>query len=73
MKFKDLVIGQLYQSVNGTYRFTGFWNYNIAEFEEMGYAFDEDGEELIDDDADEIVVDDCVSMTEHDIRNLEAI
>ena len=33
MKFKNLVIGEIYQDSNGIYRFTGMRNGNIAEYE----------------------------------------
>jgi hypothetical protein len=57
MKFKDLEINEVYEDVNGYFRFTGMRNSNIAEFEEITY----------DENDNIIVLDDCIYKTEHDI------
>ena len=67
MKFKDLVIGEIYQYANGIcrffYRFTAMINDNTAKFE--GMVFDNDGKLF--------VVDECIYKTENDIANLEEV
>ena len=63
MKFKDLVIGKIYQDSNGIYRFTGMRNGNIAEFEELGF---DNNDELF-------VIDNTIYKTENDMARFEVV
>ena len=63
MKFKNLVIGEIYQDENGIYRFVGMRNDNIAEFEERGF---DNNDELF-------VIVDTIYKTENDMTRFEVV
>ena len=57
MKFKNLVIGEIYQDENGFYQFTGMKNDNIAEFKKL----------------DLVVIDNTIYKTENDMARFEVV